>query len=113
MMGGCCGVERGSRGRWRKPLRISVHGEDADGGDLERRSAGDGVGCADWRALALSSQRASRRGATLLAAVVPQVGVHGREDPHLDLFSSVLAARNGPVSTCTAARFAGAHHDLA
>ena len=50
---------------------------------------------------------------TLLAAVVPQVGVHGREDPHLDLFSSVLPARNGPVSTCMAARFARAHHDLA
>ena len=50
---------------------------------------------------------------TLLAAVVPQVGVHGREDPHSDLFSGVLAARNGPVSTCMAARFATAHHNLA
>ena len=50
---------------------------------------------------------------TLLAAVVPQVGVHGREHPRLDLFSSVLAARNGSVSTCMASCCIGTHHNLA
>ena len=55
---------QGSRGRWRKPLRISVHGEGPDGGALERRSRGVGVRRADWRGLALSSQ-------PCLAAMVP------------------------------------------
>ena len=44
MMGGCCGVERGSRGRWRKPLRILVHGKGPEGRSLEWRSGGAGVG---------------------------------------------------------------------
>ena len=48
MMGGCCGTRRGSRGRWRKPLRISVHGKGLEGGGLERRSGGAGVRCASW-----------------------------------------------------------------
>ena len=37
MMGSSCGTERGSRGRWRKPLRILVHGKGLEGGGLERR----------------------------------------------------------------------------
>ena len=48
MMGSSCGVGRGSRGRWRKPLRISVHGKGLEGGGLERRSGGAGVRCASW-----------------------------------------------------------------
>ena len=48
MMGGCCGVGRGSRGRWRKPLRILVYGKGLEGGGLERRSGGAGVGCTSW-----------------------------------------------------------------
>ena len=48
MMGSSCGGGRGSRGRWRKPLRILVHGKGLEGGGLERRSGGAGVGCASW-----------------------------------------------------------------
>ena len=48
MMGGCCSVGRGSRGRWRKPLRRLVHSKLAEGGSVEWRSSGAGVGCADW-----------------------------------------------------------------
>ena len=44
MMGGWCGVERGSRGRWRKPLRILVHGKGPEGRSVEWRSGGAGVG---------------------------------------------------------------------
>ena len=40
MMGGCCGLGRGSRGRWRKPLRISVHGKGSEGGSVRWRSGG-------------------------------------------------------------------------
>ena len=45
MMGSSCGGGRGSRGRWRKPLRISVHGKGPEGRSVEWRSggAGDGV----------------------------------------------------------------------
>ena len=42
------GWGEGSRGRWRKPLRILVHGKGLEGGDLERRSGGAEVGCASW-----------------------------------------------------------------
>ena len=35
-------------GRWRKPLRVSVHDKVSEGGSLERRSDGAGVGCASW-----------------------------------------------------------------
>ena len=48
MMGSSCGTERGSRGRWRKPLGISVHGKGLEGKGLERRSGGAGVGCTSW-----------------------------------------------------------------
>ena len=47
-MGGCCGVERGSRARWRKPLRISVQGKGHAGRGLEWRSTGPGWWGADW-----------------------------------------------------------------
>ena len=46
MMGSSCGGGRGSRGRWRKPLGISMHGKGLEGGGLERRSGEAGVGCA-------------------------------------------------------------------
>ena len=46
MMGSCCGTGRGSRARWRKPLRISVQGKGPEGRSLDRRSGGVGVvGC--------------------------------------------------------------------
>ena len=48
MMGGCCGVERGSRGRWRKPLRISVHGKGTEGRSVRRRRSVAGMGWLDW-----------------------------------------------------------------
>ena len=38
---------QGSRRRWRKPLRILVHGKGPEGGGLELRSVRAGVGCAD------------------------------------------------------------------
>ena len=44
-MGSSCGGGRGSQGRWRKPLGISVHGKGLEGGGLERRSGGAGVRC--------------------------------------------------------------------
>ena len=37
-MGSSCGVGRGSRGRWRKPLRRSAHGKGLEGRGLEWRS---------------------------------------------------------------------------
>ena len=37
MMGACCGTARGSRGRWRKPPRISVHGKGREGGSVRRQ----------------------------------------------------------------------------
>ena len=43
MMGSCCGTGRGSRARWRKPLRISVQGKGPEGRSLEWRSTGAGV----------------------------------------------------------------------
>ena len=61
---------QGSRGRWRKPLRISVHGEGPDGGALERRSRGVGVRRADWRGLALSSQPLPRAIVPTMARLV-------------------------------------------
>ena len=44
MMGSCCGTGRGSRGRWREPLRISVQGKGPEGRGLERCSGGAGWG---------------------------------------------------------------------
>ena len=46
MMGSSCSGGRGSRGRWRKPLRISVHGEGSEGESVEWRSGGAWVGFA-------------------------------------------------------------------
>ncbi len=37
MMGGCCGTRRGSRGRWRKPLRTLVHGKGPEDGSVRRQ----------------------------------------------------------------------------
>ena len=41
---------QGSRGRWRKPLRISVHGKRPEGRSVRQRSVGAGVpvGFASW-----------------------------------------------------------------
>ena len=50
MMGSCSGVERGSRGRWRKPLRILVHGKGPEGRSVEWRSGVAGVRWVDWSA---------------------------------------------------------------
>ena len=60
---------QGSRWRWRKPLRILVHGEGPDGGALERRSRGVGVRRADW----------SRLGAFLAATASRYRANHGRD----------------------------------
>ena len=45
MMGSSCGGGRGSRGRWRKPLGISMHGKGLEGGSVRREPsvAGGGV----------------------------------------------------------------------
>ena len=50
MMGSCCGGGRGSRGRWRKPLRILAHGKGAEGGSVRRQRSVAGVGWPDWYA---------------------------------------------------------------
>ena len=64
MMGCCCGVERGSRGRWRKPLRILVQGKGPEGRSLEWRSGGAGVGgCGLVRLRHFPRSPTSRRGA--------------------------------------------------
>ena len=42
------GWGEGSRGRWRKPLRILVHGKGSEGASLERRSGVATVGRCDW-----------------------------------------------------------------
>ncbi len=44
MMGGCCGTRRGSRGRWRKPLRILVQGKGPEDGSVRRQPSVAGVG---------------------------------------------------------------------
>ena len=50
------GWGEGSRGRWRKPLRILVHGKGLEGASLERRSGEAAVGCGNWCILGTSSQ---------------------------------------------------------
>ena len=55
MMGSCCGVERGSRGRWRTPLRISVHGEGSEGTGLESRWGRSGVCGLAWLGTVLAA----------------------------------------------------------